>query len=145
MTTRSVLLAVAFGLVPAMAGAQSAPETSGSAKPIAVTLNLYSGDKLSQGFSEALTAAIGGDERFEVVKTLPPDGMTIVMKDALLPQNNDSETIAAYDVLLKSGTGKYIDEKQGFCDAAKLTMCGRVVAQDSFDAYQAYIAHHKPG
>ena len=140
---RSWLLAMAFGLglIPAAAGAQSADAPD---KPIPVILDLYSGDKLSQGFSDALTAAVSGDDRFEVVKTLPADGMKIAMKDALLPQNNDSETVAAYDVVLTLANGKYIDEKQGFCDVAKLPMCGRVVAQDSFDAYQAYKAHHKP-
>ena len=137
----SLASAFGLGLIPAVAGAQN---SDAPAKPIAVVLDLYSGDKLSQGFSDALTAAVSGDDRFEVVKALPADGMKIVMKDALLPQNNDSETIAAYDVLLTLGNGKYLDEKQGFCDVAKLTMCGRVVAQDSFDAYQAYLAHHKP-
>ena len=144
---KSAVLAVALGLglglgpVPAMAGAQSVETPD---KPIAVVLDLYSGDKLSQGFSEALTAAVSGDERFEVVKALPPDGMKIAMKDALLPQNTDTQNIAAYDVILTLANGKFIDEAQGFCDVAKLVMCGRVVAQDSFDAYQAYMAHHKP-
>ncbi len=134
-------LGLGLGLVPVMAGAQSADAPD---KPIAVMLDLYSGDKLSQGFSEALTAAISGDGRFEVVKTLPPDGMKIAMKDALLPQNTDTQNIAAYDVILTLANGKFIDETQGFCDVAKLPMCGRVVAQDSFDDYQAYMAHHKP-
>ena len=143
----ALILVPAFGLglvatiIPASAGAQSADVP---AKPIAVTLDLYSGDKLSQGFSDALTAAISGDDRFEVVKALPADGMKIVMKDALLPQGTDMQDNAAYDVVLMLGNGKYIDEKQGLCDLAKLPMCGRVVAQDSFDAYQAYMAHHKP-
>ncbi len=140
---KSAVLAMALGLglVPVMAGAQSAQTPD---KPIAVVLDLYSGDKLSQGFSEALTAAVSGDDRFEVVKALPADGMKIVMKDALLPQGTDMQDNAAYDVVLTLGNGKFIDEKQGLCDLAKLTMCGRVVAQDSFDAYQAYMAHHKP-
>ncbi len=140
---RAWLLAAAFGLglIPITAGAQN---TDAAAKPIPVILDLYSGDKLSQGFSDALTAAVSGDDRFAVVKTLPADGMKISMKDALLPTNTDTQNIAAYDVLLTLANGKYIDEKQGFCDVAKLPMCGRVVAQDSFDAYQAYMAHHKP-
>ncbi len=137
------LLAATFGLslAPISAGAQSA---DASATPIPVMLDLYSGDKLSQGFTDGLRAAITGDDRFTVVKTLPADGMKIAMKDALFPSNTDERSIAAYDVLLTRGDGKYIDEKQGFCDVAKLDMCGRVVAQDSFDAYQAYMAHHKP-
>jgi len=144
---RLAALATAFGLglagaaIPVAASAQSADTSD---KPIAVTLDLYSGDKTSKGFSDALTAAVSADDRFEVVKALPADGMKIVMKDALLPQNTDMQDNAAYDVVLMLGNGKYIDEKQGLCDLAKLTMCGRVVAQDSFDAYQAYIAHHKP-
>ena len=120
---------------PVTAGAQTTP--------VAVSLDLYSGDKDSKGFADALTAAISGDERFALVTPLPADGMKIIMKDALLPQNEDMKSIGAYDVVLKLGNGKYIDEKQGFCDLAKLTMCGRVVAQDSFDAYQTYMAGHK--
>ena len=120
---------------PLTAGAQTAP--------VAVSLDLYTGDKDSKGFADALTAAVSDDARFALVTPLPADGMKIIMKDALLPQNEDMKSIGAYDVVLKLGTGKYIDEKQGFCDLAKLTMCGRVVAQDSFDAYQSYMAGHK--
>ena len=137
---------LALGLVtlalalPTVSGAQDA-----GAKPVPVMLDLYSGDKNSQGFSEALAAAVSGDARFEVVKALPPEGLKIIMTDALVPQHNDDQAIAGYDVVLKLGNGKYIDEKQGFCDLAKLAMCGRVVAQDSFDAYQAYMVRRKAG
>jgi hypothetical protein len=129
------------GLVTAApAGAQSA---DAPAKPIPVMLDLYAGDKNSKGFADALTAAISGDDRFDLVQTLPADGMKISMTDALLRQTDDMDNKAAYDVVLKLANGKFIGEKQGLCDLARLPMCGRVVAQDSFDAYQDYMAHHK--
>jgi len=136
----AALCAGLFATAPA--GAQSA---DAPAKPIAVMLDLYTGDKTSKGFAEALTAAIGGDDRFELVKVLPADGMEISMTDALLKQTDDMDNKAAYDVVLKLGNGKFVGEKQGLCDLARLPMCGRVVAQDSFDAYQDYMAHHKAG
>ena len=130
---------LALTTAPVAARAQDAPT-----QLISVALDLYSGDKNSKGFADALTAAISGDNRFTVVTQLPPDGLKIIMKEALVSQDTDMQTNASYDVVLKLGNGKFIDEKQGYCDLARLDMCGRVVAQDSFDAYQAYIAHHKP-
>ncbi len=130
---------LALMTAPVAARAQDTPT-----QLISVALDLYSGDKNSKGFADALTAAISGDNRFTVVTQLPPDGLKIIMKEALVSQGTDMQTNASYDVVLKLGNGKYIDEKQGYCDLARLDMCGRVVAQDSFDAYQAYIAHHKP-
>ena len=133
-------LGLAGATMPVTAGAQV---TQLQTPRIAVTLDLYTGDTNSKGFADGLTAAISDDERFQVVTALPADGMKISMTDSLVTQNDDSRAIAAYDVVLKLGTGKYIDEKQGFCDLSALTMCGRVVAQDSYDAYQAYMAQHK--
>ncbi len=136
----TVTLALGLAALPVTAGAQT---SDASAKPVAVMLDLFSGDKTSKGFADALTAAVGADDRFSIVKPLPADGLKIIMNAALTVQDTDMQTNAAYDVVLKLGNGKYIDEKQGFCDLARLTMCGRVVAQDSYDAYQAYMAKHK--
>jgi hypothetical protein len=142
--TRQNLCAVALSLGltawPVTSGAQTA-ETP--ARPVAVALDLFSGDKNSKGFADALTAAITGDNRFTLVTPLPADGLKIVMNEGLSVQDTDMQTNAAYDVVLTLGNGKYIDEKRGLCDLARLTMCGRVVAQDSFDAYQAYMARHR--
>ncbi len=133
-------LGLAAAAIPVTTGAQVAQLQT---PPIAVMLDLYSGDANSKGFADGLAAAISDDERFHIVTALPADGMKIVMTDSLVTQHDDSRAIAAYDVVLKLGTGKYIDEKQGFCDLSALAMCGRVVAQDSYDAYQAYMAQHK--
>ncbi len=134
------IMVLGLGL-PGLAAAQNANQAA--TKPVAVALDLYSGDKNSKGFADGLTAAISGDDRFQLVTILPADGLKIIMKEALVVQDTDMQTNAAYDVVLKLGNGKYIDEKTGYCDLARLPMCGRVVAQDSFDAYQAYLAHHK--
>ena len=137
----ALCLGLAGATIPVTAGAQV---TQLQTPPISVMLDLYTGDTNSKGFADGLTAAISDDERFQVVTALPADGMKIVMTDSLVSQNDDSRAIAAYDVVLKLGNGKYIAEKQGFCDLSALAMCGRVVAQDSYDAYQAYMAQHKP-
>ncbi len=135
-------LALAIGViglaVPVWAQAQDA------ARPVVVALDLYTGDKNSKGFADGLTAAISGDDRFQLVTTLPADGLKIIMKEALVVQDTDMQTNAGYDVVLKLGNGKYLDEKTGICDLSRLPMCGRVVAQDSYDAYQTYLTHHKP-
>ena len=135
-------LAVSGSAISGWAGAQEAVQPV--AKPVVVALDLYTGDKNSKGFADGLTAAISGDDRFQLVTTLPADGLKIIMKEALVVQDTDMQTNAGYDVVLKLGNGKYLDEKTGLCDLSRLPMCGRVVAQDSYDAYQAYLAHRKP-
>ncbi len=124
---------LAFGLAAAPAFAQA---------PIAVKLDLFDGDKYSHAFSEGLRNAIANDDRYSLSDNLPPDGLKISMDDAISYDADNSAETAAYSVDLKLGSGKFVTKSEGWCDVKKFDMCGRVVAQDAYDAYQAYIAAH---
>ena len=130
-----VLLVLAgFVVVPAVAAAQS---------PVPVQMELYKGDRDTQHFTEALRAAVTGDSRFAVVDTLPDTGLKIIVDESLQPQNNDDVSLAGYTVQLKLGSGKWVGSEQGLCDLAKLAMCGRIVAEDSYNTYTAFMAKQK--
>ena len=108
--------------------------------PVAVKLDLFDGDKYSHAFSEGLRAAIANDSRFTVSDTLPADGMKIIMSDAISSDKDNGSDIASYAVDLKLGSGKFISSTSGYCDVRKFDMCGRVVAEDAYNAYVAFIA-----
>lgn len=110
--------------------------------PISVKLDLYDGDKYSHAFSDGVRAAVGGDSRFVIVDKLPPDGLKISVDDAISYDAGNGAETAAYAVSLKLGSGKFVTKSSGYCDVRKWDMCGRVVAQDVYDAYQAYMAAH---
>ncbi len=110
--------------------------------PIQVKLDLYDGDKYSHAFSDGVRAAINGDSRFQVVDKLPPEGLKISVDDAVSYDADNGAETAAYAVSLKLGSGKFVTKSTGYCDVKKWDMCGRVVAQDVYDAYQAYMAAH---
>ena len=127
-------LALAGTFLPAMASAQDA---------VVVKLDLFNGDRLTQAFSTALSAAVSGDSRFSVVDELPADGLKIIVDDSVKPQNDDSRNLISYSIRLRLQSGKSIRSLDGICDAAKMDMCGRVVAEDSYNAYVAYMAKRK--
>ena len=110
--------------------------------PIPVKLDLYDGDKYSHAFSDGVRAAIGGDSRFQLVDKLPPEGLKISVDDAISYDADNGAETAAYAVSLKLGSGKFVTKSSGYCDVKRWDMCGRVVAQDVYDAYQAYMAAH---
>ncbi len=125
------ILALGFVALPALADG-----------PVTVKLDLYDGDKYSHAFSEGLRAAVGNDARYVQSDTLPPDGMKMTMNDAISSDPENGSDLAAYSVTLKTGAGKFIAKTEGFCDVKKFDMCGRVVAEDSYNAYVAYVAKH---
>ncbi len=110
--------------------------------PITVKLDLYDGDKYSHAFSEGVRAAIAGDARFQVADKLPPEGLKISVDDAISYDAGNGAETAGYAVSLKLGSGKSVTRLDGYCDVKKWDMCGRVVAQDAYDAYQTYMAAH---
>lgn len=118
---------------------QAAPALAQS--PIVVKFDLFDGDKYSHAFSEGVRAAINSDDRFQVVSKLPPDGVKISVDDAISYDAGNGAETAAYAVSLKLGSGKFVTKLNGYCDVKKWDMCGRVVAQDIYDAYQAYMAN----
>ena len=79
-----------------------------------------------------------------LVDQLPKDGLRIIVAEPLREQEEDSRSLRIYSVTYKLGSGKYIGDDQGLCDADRLTMCGRVVAEDAHIAYKAYMAKHPP-
>ena len=122
-------LIVAFHAAPALAQ-----------DPVTVKLDLFDGDKYSHAFSEGVRAAIANDSRFTVSDTLPADGLKIVMNDAISSDKDNGSDIASYSVDLKLGSGKFVASTSGYCDVRKFDMCGRVVAEDVYNAYTAFIA-----
>lgn len=107
--------------------------------PISVKLDLYDGDKYSQAFSDGVRAAIAGDSRFQVVDKLPPEGMKISLDDAISYDAGNGAETAAYEVKLKLGSGKSVNKLDGYCDVKRWDMCGRVVVEDAYNAYQTYM------
>ena len=126
-------LLLAFGLSTAPAFAQA---------PVSVKLDLYDGDKYSHAFSEGIRSAVGGDSRYAVVDKLPPDGLKISVDDAISYDESNAGETAAYSVSLKLGSGKFVNKLTGWCDVKNFDMCGRVVAEDAYNAYQTYVAAH---
>ena len=122
-------LVMAFQAVPALAQ-----------DPVTVKLDLFDGDKYSHAFSEGVRAAIANDPRFTVSDTLPADGLKIVMNDAISSDKDNGSDIASYSVDLKLGSGKFVANTSGYCDVHKFDMCGRVVAEDAYNAYATFIA-----
>ena len=129
-------------LTPCLAQAR---DTAPASSDVVVTLHLdlYDGDKLSKGFADGLRDATSNDSRFTVVDTVPADGVLVVMKDALQPQDADGRPIAGYEVNLKLGSGKFLKQLTGYCDQKKLDMCGRVVAEDIYTNYSAWAKKNK--
>ncbi len=143
MRTHFLAAAAVLALIPSFAQAR---DTAPAASDIVATvqLNLYDGDKLSKGFADGLRDAVSNDSRFTVVTTtLPADGVLVVMKDALQPQDADGRPIAGYEVNLKLGSGKFLKQLTGYCDQKKLDMCGRVVAEDIYTNYSAWAKKNK--
>ena len=122
------------------AKAMDGPVSQSGLDPIPVSLDLDDKDKDSKALSDAIADAVRNDPRFTLVTRVPPLGLKMVMDDGVKPEDDDSRHIEAYEVDFKSGSGKYVGASSGYCDRDKVAMCGRVVVQDSFDAYQAYIA-----
>ncbi len=122
-------------LVPGLAAAQDVV--------VPVHLNLYDGDKLTKGFADGLRDAVSSDSRFKVVDPVPADGVNVVLKDALQPSDADGRPIAAYEVNVKLGSGKFLKQLTGYCDQKKLDMCGRVVAEDIYSNYARWAAKNK--
>jgi len=109
--------------------------------PVSVKFDLYDGDKYSHALSDGIRNAMSGDERFTVVDKLPPDGIKVIMNDAVTA--GEGSEIASYSVDIKLGSGKFVATKSGYCDIKKFDMCGRVVTEDVYDAYTEYmVAHH---
>ena len=127
----ALVVSLAASALPALAQA-----------PISVKLDLYDGDKYSHRFSEGVRAAIGSDSRYVVSKTLPPDGLIVSMDDALSYDADNGAETASYEVSLKLGSGKFVTKSSGYCDVKKFDMCGRVVAEDVYNAYEAYLTAH---
>jgi len=118
------------------------PAPSPDAVP--VQLELYDGDAESKAFSEALQAAVSGDERYVIVDDLPKSGLRIIIADGLMEQRQEDMVLRSYHVVYKLGSGKFIGDDQGVCDVKRMTMCGRVVAEDAYKAYKDYITRHPP-
>ncbi|MBW8880253.1 MAG: hypothetical protein JF615_02170 [Asticcacaulis sp.] len=114
-----------------------------SAEPLPVKLELFGKDRTSKAFAVALNDAVAGDSRFVLVDTLPDNGMRLIMADSLQPQNDEVLELLGYDFTFKLGSGQYVGEARGLCDKAKMAMCGRLVAEDAYKAYAAYIAGKK--
>ncbi len=129
MKLAALVMALGLQTVPAFA------ET-----PVAVKLDLFDGDKFSHLFSEGLRAAVANDPRFTVSDALPADGLKIVMTDAISSDKDNGSDIASYAIDLKLGSGKFVSSTTGYCDVRKFDMCGRVVAEDAYNAYVAYKA-----
>lgn len=108
--------------------------------PISVKFDLYDGDKYSHALSDGIRNAMTNDPRFIVVDKLPPDGIKVIMNDAVT--GGDGAEIASYAVDIKLGSGKFVATKTGFCDVKKFDMCGRVVTEDVYDAYTDFMSKH---
>ena len=111
--------------------------------PIAVKLDLFDGDKYSHAFSEGLRAAVAGDDRYVVSDPLPADGLQVIMKDAIRSDSDNDSELASYSVDIKLGSGKFVATTSGFCAVARFPMCGRVVAEDVYNAYMDYLKRTK--
>ncbi len=110
--------------------------------PVPVKLDLYDGDKYSHRFSDGIRGAVGGDSRYTVVDKLPPEGLKISVDTAISYDEGNAAETASYSVSLKLGSGKFVNSLTGWCDVKKFDMCGRVVAEDAYNAYEAYMAAH---
>ena len=111
--------------------------------PVAVKLDLFDGDKYSHAFSEALRTAVAGDDRYVISDPLPAEGITVIMKDAIRSDSDNDSELASYSVDIKLGSGKFVATASGFCAVARFPMCGRVVAEDVYNAYRDYLKRTK--
>lgn len=133
-----VKIACLAAVVAGALGLQALPAFADG--PVAVKLDLFDGDKYSHAFSEGLRAAVANDARYAVSDNLPGDGIKLIMKDSISYDSSNDSDIASYAVDIKLASGKFVATTSGYCDVRKFDMCGRVVAEDAYNAYTAYIA-----
>ncbi len=110
---------------------------------VPVHLNLYDGDRTTKAFSDALRQTVASDSRFTLTDPLPPEGVDIIMNDALKLSENEDMSVVSYEVTLKLGSGKFLKNLQGNCDQRRLAMCGRIVVEDAYTAYSVWAAGKK--